>query len=177
MSQKGNQVRYFIISLFFSILSMPAIAVDGYKSLKFGIAKDEVKESKICNFTINIPLDTNAEGIGCTDFMFSGDKTVASAIFIDNKFVRFVIDVPGKKVDSVITALNQKYGPPSTPASQDGMKELLARKPLARVQAGFDKDTVLVEMMNNKVSERIYTLIYTVSDFDERKAENVKNDI
>lgn len=79
-----------------AVIILPAsslFAVDGYKSLKFGISLEEVRKSKICAWVDekgkNNLLEKDVNNLYCTDFKFNNKLIIAVAWFIDNKFLQY----------------------------------------------------------------------------------------
>lgn len=163
-----------LISVAFS-----AGAVDGYKGVKFGSSIAEVSKAHICDFK---PYKNDVPGLDslmCMDFKFSGNNTLASAIFINGKFERFVIRL-NTSSDAVIDALKDKYGEISSSSSQEDMNRVTANG--GNIFIRFDHDTVIVQGNHDADTKKdTGLLIYTTADYDSKllaiKSKKLKEDL
>lgn len=159
-----------------------AYAVDGYKNLKFGMSKDEVRKSGICTFKDGIPGKKMPfiKNINCSDFKFKGADTFASAYFIDGKFLRIAIDVDINDFSAIIDLIKKKYGPPSSSLTGSGIEKEL-NKPDNSIWIGFDKGTVNILLTTNNRLKITAYLIYNSPDYDNLvtsyKKKSIEDDI
>lgn len=141
-------------------LSCQALAVDGYKEVKFGTSTKEVMKSGLCSFS---PADYGIKGVtslACEDLPFGGDKVAASAFFIGDKFLRLGIETDVDKAIGLRDSLIKKYGPPS---SMSPAKYFSAIDTTPNTQAfmAFDHDTVFIRLDTDEQMTQSATLIYT----------------
>lgn len=154
----------------------PAMAVDGYKSLKFGMSMKQVANEKMCSFRV-IKDDEEEPYLECHDFSFGKTKTEAYAYFIDGKFMRLAIALPDyQAVDTVIAGLSEKYGQPSS-SSTDQEFAAIEQTPNAQVYMSFDNDMVYVLQESDEDRVQSALLIYTHSDFDALRDAKAKADV
>ena len=158
-----------LIATIILILSFSqAYAVDGYKSLKFGMSKSEVIKSGFCTFGKEQSSDTQKylKTLSCTDFKFKGSNTKATAYLMDNKFLRVVITIDTNDLNVLMGMLTKKYGIRSSPVdSIDAVKEL--SKPDNSIWIGFDKDTVLILLTTNKFLKLSAYLVYNSPEYSK----------
>lgn len=168
-------IRGTVIAIAIS-LSMSAYAVDGYKNLKFGMSKDEVKKANLCSFKES-PTDSS-DAWGCTDFKFANKKTMAFAYFIDNKFKRFGIVTDMDSAVGIAKGLQEKYGEASSSSTQEEFAAVDTTKG-ASAYLRFDNDTVYIQMVNSETTGIGVYLIYSSPDYDslrQRKQAKMIND-
>ncbi|WP_421173785.1 hypothetical protein [Aeromonas enteropelogenes] len=152
----------------------PAMAVDGYKSLKFGMTMKQVANEKTCSFRA-FSDDGEEPALECDDFTFGKTKTNAYAYFIDGKFMRFVIDLPDyRDIDAVVSGLSEKYGE-QTSSSTEQEFSAIEQTPNAQVYMSFDKDTVYVMQVSDEDMNQSAMLVYTDINFDDLNENRAKN--
>ncbi|WP_447871802.1 hypothetical protein [Serratia fonticola] len=171
--------KLFSLGLLLLAVSSSATAVDGYKGVKFGSNFNELKAAKMCSWK---KLKDDVKGMSayyCDDFKFIGEKSKASAFFINEKFERFAV-VLGENTDVIFDSLLKKYGLPSFTPTDEEMKryELLGGK----MNFKFDNDTVIVLFILDVAKKIVETeLIYTSTKFDalykELRQKSLENDI
>lgn len=155
------------LSVLLAVLAMPVMAVDGYKDLKFGMTPKEVKSKKICRFGGLEKDDNQLQMMSCSDLKFSGGTTSSMAIFIENKLVRFVIELKDEnQLASVVNGLIEKYGQPSSPINEQ-MYIAVTTMPNQKADLGFDKDTVVIRLTSDSANNQSYLLMYNVNNYDE----------
>lgn len=165
-------------------LMLPAsslLAVDGYKSLKFGMSLEEVKKTKICGWVDNGAVEIkHIHIIYCLDFKFNGEPIAAAAYFIDNKFLKLVINIPYSDRNSTLAGLNKKYGSLSRIPSQQSIDNFNSL-PNQELWYGFDGDTIYLLCRSNKFYKKSAALIYTSPLYDklltEKQVNSLKDDL
>lgn len=162
--------------LIISMLLIPATCwpVDGYKNLKFGIKKEFVKKSKLCNFK-EIKQDGGSvvDVMACRDFKFNGINTQAYAYFIDGKFLRFVFEVPNNQFTSLVEALGEKYGKASSGSSREEF-QAVDKYPDREAYLSFDKDTIIIMIKSDTTGMQSIGIIYNSPDYDRLLAKKQK---
>jgi hypothetical protein len=160
-------MRRFGLGMLLAALTMPVMAVDGYKNLKFGMSPKEVIKTKTCRFGALETDDNQLQRMSCMDFNFSGGKTFGQALFIDNKLVRVGIMLKDEnQLTSVIKGVSKKYGEPSTPMSREDFVAV-SSMPNQTADVGFDNDTVMLRLMSDANNNQTYLLMYTVNNYDQ----------
>lgn len=165
-----------IILLLLCIISTQSFAVDGYKSLKFGISQEKVLASNLCNF---IPVNTGqigVKGLSCFDFKFGGKTTEAVAFFINNKFLRFVIVPSIDVIEGLSQGLIKKYGAPSS-MSTDKEFNAVDSSPNKEAFLAFDDNTIYLKIMSNQVNLQSALLIYTSPLYDILLSKNYQDSL
>lgn len=127
------------------MLSTQLYAVDGYKSLKFGMSKEEVLQTGMCSFVeVKTGVDW-AKVMSCIDFKIFGEKTMLLVFFIENKLLNIIIEVEYIKFMPLVRSIVKKYGPITSPHTEiDHVKEL--RIPNNMFKYGFDDDTIFLRI-------------------------------
>ncbi|AOM40183.1 hypothetical protein A9255_19950 [Xenorhabdus hominickii] len=163
---KGDNMKKLVVMLALGMASFGAMAVDGYKDAKFGMAEEEFLSKKFCHFE---KVDENylAKEMSvylCSDFPIANKKREAMAIFLNGKFKRLEIDVsPFTKAAS--KSVEKKYGQPSSYSSKEEYEDALKNGGV--ITFAYDNDTVAVNvyLTGDKESSQ---LVYTSSDFKEK---------
>jgi len=174
--------KFIFLSAFFCAISLSQIAaaVDGYKNLTFGMSKKQIITSNVCTLQKSESGLAGVEYYGCDDFMFGGEAVEAGALFIDGKFLRFVI-VPSVDVAlSLIKALSNKYGIPSSSSSQTEF-QAIDTLPNREAFLAFDEDTVYLKLMSDENYSQSAILLYTSPSYDilllENQQKSISNDL
>ena len=159
-----------------TFIAQNAIAVEGYKNLKFGISKGEVLGDGICTLQEYESDQPGVESYFCDDFSFGGKIVQAGAFFINDEFLRFVIVPPVDVAIGLAKGLSEKYGSPSSSSSQ---KEFQAIDTLPNREAfiAFDENTIFLKLMSNENYEQSALLIYTSKKYEILLLENQKQSI
>lgn len=148
-------------------LTMPVMAVDGYKNLKFGMSPKEVKNTRTCHFGPLETDDNQLQHMSCMDFKFSGGMTFGQTLFIDNKLVRVGIMLKDEnQLTSVIKGISNKYGEPSTKMRKEDFMAV-TKMPNQTADVGFDNDTVMIRLTSDANNNQTYLLMYTVNNYDQ----------
>ncbi len=157
-------MKRVLLGLMLSMLSLSSWAVDGYKGVLFGASVKDVLNTGLCSFQ---ETQSNSEIkelslYTCSDFTFSGKKTMAMATFLNGKFKRLLIDV-NSNINPLLDALSKKYGSPSSMSEQSIMERAITTGEPVLVY--YDNNTVVITVrkVNNK---EIIHLIYTDHEFD-----------
>ncbi|PHM52492.1 hypothetical protein [Xenorhabdus sp. KK7.4] len=156
-------MKKLIVMLVLGMVSFGAMAVDGYKDAKFGIAEKEFLSKKLCNFEKvgNFPQMKEVTFYLCTDFLFADKKHGATALFLNGKFKRLDI-IMDSRVLPLKGSLERKYGTPSSMPSQEEIDNV--KRNGGNVFMGFDGDTVRIEL-NVERGKEYTALVYTDPDF------------
>ncbi|MBC3252841.1 hypothetical protein H8I91_21485 [Serratia fonticola] len=161
--------------------SASAMAVDGYKNLKFGMSEKDVMETKTCSFR---KIPTNEKGFDeyyCSNFKFGDKKKKASVFFINGEFLRIGIEQSPDDFESLFTSLTAKYGEPSSRPTKSDL-DALQKIPGSQAAVGFDKDTVnlLFTTDEDDMSQHL-AIVYTDSNYEKKyvalKSSAIKSDI
>ncbi|HDS4634401.1 TPA: hypothetical protein QH210_003597 [Klebsiella pneumoniae subsp. pneumoniae] len=162
-------MRFQKVSLGISLLllSHQALAVDGYKGVKFGSDIKSVMAAKWCSFQQY--KDSGIKGVQsyyCRDFKFSGTDTLAMAIFIEGKFERLAINL-NTGIDPLTSALEKKYGKPSSTSTPEEGEKVMTQG--GSIYIRYDNDTVLLvgtrDITKGKDTSQ---LIYSSADYNEK---------
>lgn len=167
-------MRYLIAGLLISSISLPSLAVDGYKSIKFGMTVEQVKNTKLCNFEHETALNPVISMVACSNLSFSGHVTTARGFFISGKLARFSIDLANEEQGGeVVRGLSRKYG------ADGGTKWIPISGNEKALDAYFDKGTIIQRtVLDTKSGEPTSgSLIYTIANYDDLiKLESSKVD-
>ncbi|PHM47106.1 hypothetical protein [Xenorhabdus miraniensis] len=173
------KIKSVLLGLLLSVSSLSSWAVDGYKGVKFGSSVKELMDAKLCNFQ-KLPPTSNLKEFSiyaCSDFQFSGKKTLAMAAFLNGKFKRFLINVDSN-INPLINALTKKYGTPSSMSSEEELVRALSTG--ETVFVSYDNDSIVIKVEKKNGSETV-TLMYTDPKFDDEKnalsLDKIANDI
>lgn len=159
-------MKFFFTIVLLSLSSF-TYAVDGYKNMKFGASKWQMIDSGLCEFQeaelINIE---GFDSLVCGDFMLGQNAVEAAAFFINERFLRFVIEVPLDSAEGVMHGLIKKYGNASSSSSE---QELLAvdKYPNRVAMLAFDNDTIILRLESDANNEQSAVLIYTSPKYDQ----------
>lgn len=148
-----------------------ALAVDGYKNLKFGMSKQEVLNQNLCTMLEDGIDEQGVETLYCEDLKFGPDITEAAAFFIDGKFLRIAISASLDRAEGLMNGLTQKYGRPSsmsTPAEFDAVDNFPDRAAFV----AFDQDTVTIRIDSDADYNQTMFLIYTDRLYEKLLLEN-----
>lgn len=167
-------MKKYLLGIVLALTAAGAMAVDGYKEVKFGASYQAVKASKICN--LKETASRNAFSFySCNDFSFNNEKTTATFEFINNKFYRVLIHT-NLYPEVLINSLTEKYGEPVSPDNSKA-KESLAKGNTVHVY--FDNNTVIlgVQLVNGKPKT---FLMYQSPDYttisQSAKGKSLSND-
>lgn len=156
-----------------AVLATQAFAVDGFQSLKFGMALDEIKKTHKCKWE---KYEKRDDRWLCKTFKFLNEETGVLAEFAENKLVQVQVMIPEQKLETVIDNLPKKY---SVSTQYSEKKE--GKNTVTSVK--FDDDTITLQVTYKGKSQYDYTplLIYTDKSYlktkEENKAKNVQNEL
>jgi len=179
---KGRIMKKAIVYLLFSIIftiNSPATAVDGYKNITFGMSKQQVQNSALCDF-IEINVDPIVGGLTCNNLIFASETIEAVGYFIDDKLLRFVIAPPYEKAISINKSLSNKYGAPSNISSR---QQLNAVDYMTNQDAYifYDNNTVVVNFMSDENSNKTLLIMYTSPEYEiqllNKQQESMSGDL
>jgi len=145
-------------------------AIDGYKDVKFGASKKVVLARKWCSFNKGDSGQAGVELYSCNDFQFVGQSVDAGALFINNKFLRFIITVPVDHVKGIVSGLTNKYGEPSSKSPQ-GDFAAVDRNPNRQAYLAFDRNTIIFQLMSDQSLNQSAILIYTSPEYEKSLIE------
>lgn len=154
--------KIFLIAL---LVSEAALAVGGFKNLKFGMSVVEVRAIKYCTLEYKETSEKAADTYVCHDLKYGTKKTSAAFYFINNKLARVAIDVGDRYSDMELAAtfLRDEYGSPSSmfdvraiQAFNDGIRDELI--------IGFEDDTVVLKLFKTEGKGEV-TLTYSIEDY------------
>ncbi len=156
-------------------LSMSAHAIDGYKDLKFGMSKNDIKKTNICSFK-----NTNEDSWQCQNFKFGQKNTVAIAYFVGDEFKRLAIMIEMDKMVGIASGLKDKYGQVSS-MSEQAEWSAVDTTPGASAYMRFDDDSVILKVTRHESYGPIAMLIYTSPDYEdlvrEKQSAAVSDDL
>jgi hypothetical protein len=173
--KKSIITNYFLGALCI-IYPSTALAVDGYKNLKFGDSIKTVVNSGICTFE-QVPSPT--KGITyytCEDFKFGNAHTQAWAFFIDEKFLRMSFDIPVDSAVATIEAMANKYGAPSSRSTPSEFKAI-DTTPNQTAFYAFEQDTAYIFMESQADNSQIAYLMYTSPTYNALLIKKQKNEL
>lgn len=168
-------MKKYLLGLVLALTAAGAMAVDGYKGVKFGDTVKQVLSSKLCNFE-KMPNTSGLKRVsqyGCTDFKFSGKPSLVVAIFIDDKLKKLLINVD-PDINPLLNSLMDKYGTPNAMSSQDELNRAQANSDEYSLFVDFDKGTVSLQVEKSKRKPVMAMLIYSDINFDKELSE-IKN--
>lgn len=161
------------------MLSQPVIAVDGYKDLKFGMTKEQVIATKVCDMQTG--EDTGAIAVlFCENLQFGGGSVETSFYFINEKLEGLTLYVGVDNFVGLATSLGKKYGKPSSSSTR---KEFQIVDTIANSAAfiAFAGNTVRLSVTSDEHAEQDATLSYVSDTYAQKlakaQAEGVKDDI
>lgn len=173
--------KQWVFAVALLAFSASAIAVDGYKDLKFGMSEKEIISTKTCSFR---KIPTNEKGFDeyyCSNFKFGDKKTKAYLFFINGEFLRIGIEQSPDDFESLFTSLTAKYGEPSSRPTKSDL-DALQKIPGSQAAVRFDKDTVYLLFTTDEddMSQHL-ALVYTDPNYDTKyvalKNSVIKSDI
>ncbi|WP_444998436.1 hypothetical protein [Aliikangiella sp. IMCC44359] len=169
--------KYLVLAMgIVVLLGNSAEAVEGYKNLKFGMSKEQVKNSNLCSFRSEDSGQVGVEFMGCEDLKFSNEVTMGAAFFINNKLLRFVILTSTDTALGLINALSNKYGNTSSQSSDEEFNAI-DKFPNREAFMAFDNDTVYLKFVSNAVGDQSAMLIYTSPEYDKKLLQNQEESI
>lgn len=162
------------------LFSGSAMAVDGYKNLKFGMSKKEVLASKSCSFEQTPSDRPGVETYVCDNLKFGGQKSPAAAYFINGKFYRIAIIQPIDSATIILKQLLQKYGDPIQ-RPDDQLLQDIYNKPNIQADIIFDNRTVALRLTSDANYNKQALVIYTSLDYEDlltkSQQESMSNDL
>ncbi len=156
------------------MLSNTALAVDGYKGLKFGMSTQEVLDQRLCSFESDGIDENGIEAFYCDDFNFGSEITDAAAYFINGKFLRFGILGSMDRAEGLMNGLTAKYGSPSSMSTQEEF-QAVDSLPDRSAYIAFDQETVVLKVESDVNFNQSVLLIYTDTDFDKMLLDSQAN--
>lgn len=170
----------YILAMIMLLTANYAMAVDGYKDMKFGMSKQEIIKIKPCALYKGNSAPKGAENLECDDLQFGGDDTNAGFFFIDGKLERVALILDFDKALGLATSLKDKYGLPSSSSTQKQIAAL-DTTPGSSAFLAFDSDTVILNLLSDDQMNRAAILIYTSKNYDrkiaEKQAKAINSDI
>lgn len=171
--------KRFLFLMLFCLIPSTCWPVDGYKTLKFGMSKAAVKKSHICSFGKVATIIDGLDTCECSDLQFNGEAHKASAYFINGKFLRLTIYLPGDALESVLPALLDKYGRESAKSSKKDFGALA--EPNREAFFSFDKNTVILRLVTDETDDLRLYLHYESPKYErlllDKQTEAVKTDL
>jgi len=161
--------QYVIFSLMvvtFLLSSISASAVDGYKDLKFGATKAVILKNSGYSFLKSSVDQPGVEMYSCVDFKFGNKIVEAAALFVNNKFLRFVIVVPIDQIQGIVANLQEKYGAASSSSPQASF-QAVDTHPNTEAFLAFDNNTIYLKISSDSNLIQSALLIYTSPDYDK----------
>ena len=159
--------RQWLFAVALLAFSASAMAVDGYKNLKFGMSEKDALSTKTCSFRKSHPDDKGVDTYFCTDFKAGGKRTNALILFIDGKLARFGFNQSADDALAIMQAMKEKYGEPIDPPSTDQLRSL-ERVPNDSVDINFDNNTVTIRLTTDDNLNQSILILYSAADFDQK---------
>lgn len=168
--------RYYVLAVMILLSAGHAMAVDGYKNMKFGMSKQEIINLKPCALYKGDSAPKGAENLECDDFPFGGDDTSAGFFFIDGKLERVALVLGIDEALGLATSLKNKYGLPSSSSTK---QQLAATDttPGASAFIAFDSNTVILNLISDDQMNRAAILIYTSNNYEKKIAKKQAIDV
>ncbi|EFX7053210.1 hypothetical protein VYN02_001036 [Shigella sonnei] len=173
-------IKPIIVGTLLSALAFNAFAVDGYKNVKFGSDFATLKKANFCTWKKGDDYSVKSvDTYYCTNFKFSGEDTLAVAIFINGKFERLSINV-NRDVEELLAALKAKYGEPSSTSSIEAAKKAATNG--GEVYIKFDNDTIFVSVDHDLERQMdLSSLVYSSPDYSKKfssvKTKSLEDDV
>lgn len=170
---------YCLLALILS--ASPLLAMEGYKSLKFGMSLEEVKKNKLCTWVDDETMQTQTSRVlYCFNLKFSGESILATAHFIDNKFLRLGLTLTYDELNHMLAALEKKYGIMSYTPSKENIKNF-NNLPNQTLWYEFAGGAIFLRCTSNQFYKKSMLLIYTSPLFDklfkEKRVNLLKDDL
>lgn len=140
------------------LLATPVLAVDGYKQFKFGTSLEEIRKTNICTWSDPGYSEKHLEKLFCEDFKFNGKAAMTLFVFIDDKFLRILINIPYSQKDNMLVVLKKKYGASSSPTDEDIRN--FNGLPNQNLWYGFDNNTVFLQFVSDNNYKKLLRLFY-----------------
>lgn len=170
----------YILSIILLFTASQAMAVDGYKNMKFGMSKQEIIKIKPCALYKSDDAPKGTERLDCNDLQFGGDDTDAGFFFIDGKLERVALILDFNKAIGLATSLKDKYGLPSSSSTKQQIAAI-DTTPNSSAFLAFDGDTVILNLISDDKMNRAAILVYTSKNYSQKiikkQAQAVNNDI
>ncbi|MGL4349544.1 MAG: hypothetical protein ACRCT2_02995 [Plesiomonas shigelloides] len=164
--QTMNKIAAVTICLL-GILTQPAVAVDGYKGLRFGASEKELMAHGLCTMYPGDGLVAGTSLYQCSDFNMGGNTTNAYAYFIDGQFLRLAVSLDWGSIGAISRGLASKYGP-ATSGSTQAQIAAIESTPNSSAYVAYDKDTVYINMESDANLNKHALLIYSDPSFNAR---------
>lgn len=163
-------IKAIVMGIFLSAVAFNTFAVDGYKNVKFGSDISTLKKAKLCTWAKGDSYSIKGvDTYFCPDFKFSGSNSMAIAIFINDRFERISINLNNNDIEPLLTALQKKYGEPSSATSADKAEKAVENG--GEVYIKYDSDTVFVSMNRDlELQKDLASLVYSSSDYTKKFA-------
>ena len=158
-----------------ALASNAALAVDGYKNLKFGMSQEDVNNTNICTLSPQNLDVQGVEALGCTDLQFGGKSRMAVMAFMDNKLERVMVIQDAGSIEGLLAGLSEKYGAPSSVPSAEELQRVNATG--GSIEVKFDGDTVIVRGTIAHDKSETVLLMYSTPDYDEKLAQQQKGEL
>ncbi|NBK99816.1 MAG: hypothetical protein EOM50_17760 [Erysipelotrichia bacterium] len=173
-------MKKHVASFLLITCSITASAVDGYKNLKFGSSVKEVQNSKICSFAPLTDYGNGVKALECTNFKFGNDNVEAAALFINDKFLRFVIVADLDYTEAIAKQLKSKYGTPSSMSPQSDL-DSVDRYPNRTAFIAFDNNTIYMKVDSDNNNNESLLIIYTSPAYEnlllKNQHQSISNDL
>ena len=161
---------FVLPALLAAMIPLQSFAVDGYKSLKFGMTEKEVLSEKICSLAAGPAGIPGFSMLGCTDLSIGGNQTEGTAYFINGKLQRFGIELPWNEVTTITKELNKKYGASSFASPRENWIAI-DNEPNASAVIAWDNRSIYILMETDAHMNKMAVLIYTDPSFDSQLGE------
>ena len=158
------------------MFSSSAMAVDGYKDIKFGTPKEQVLKSKLCSFEKAPSGQPGVEYYGCSNFKFGGKKVEAAVFFIDGKFMRLAVVQEYDLTPGLLTQLIKKYGDPMELLDKQKFNELESQ-PNKTLDIMFDNKTVALRLMSDANYNKSALIMYSAADYNDQLIQVQQNSV
>ena len=139
---KGMIITIFC-TLAITIISTNALAIDGYKNLKFGMSIEEVLKAgkELCSFE-KVQQKKQISMYGCADLKFVGEETNLYAYFVKGILLRIAVSVPQGKFDVIMNSVPKKYSIVENKMPERRVMKKLDTHPNQQVDVYFENSTI-----------------------------------
>lgn len=177
LSKLGN-IGILLIAM---LVSISALALDGYREFKFGIDSKKLTSMKKCSVSKLLSEDETAIYV-CTDLIVGGKKSAAGFYFLHDKLARVTIIVGNTESDFVttLTALKEKYGPKYVAPNELEVQAFdIGRR--SELYVEWEKENVSLSIKREMIGAIIVQVTYSVNDYnsiyEKIKSKAIKNDL
>ncbi|MGL4886562.1 MAG: hypothetical protein ACRC4V_09510 [Aeromonas veronii] len=161
-----TQWRYALLVLLAA--ANTTYAVDGYKDLKFGMAKEQFVATKTCTLQDGDRNDA-VSVLFCEDFRFGKSDIEAGFYFINERLEGLTLYIGVDNFLGIASSLKQKYGKVSSSSTKKEF-EVFDHSGAGSVFVAFAQDTVRLMATSDEAGEQDATLSYLSDTYIKKMA-------